>query len=90
MSEKAGMPLSGWLYDSASGLRPFHWFGFAEVPKLSPPNESLADWSHDAHELLFWVLLALVLVHAGAALYHHLFQRDATLLRMLPRRRGSP
>lgn len=84
------MPLSGWLYDSASGLRPLRWFGLAEVPKLSPPNESLADLSHDAHELLFWVLLALVLAHAGAALYHHLFQRDATLLRMLPRRRGSP
>ena len=49
------MPLSGWLYDSASGLRPLRWFGLAEVPKLSPPNESIAEWSHDAHELLFWV-----------------------------------
>jgi len=26
-----------------------------------------------------------VLAHAGAAFYHHLFQRDATLSRMLPR-----
>ena len=36
-------------------------------------------------KLLFWVLLALVAGHAAAALYHHFFQRDATLSRMLPR-----
>ena len=34
---------------------------------------------------LFWLLVALVAVHVGAALYHHLFRRDATLARMLPR-----
>ena len=36
-------------------------------------------------KLLFWALVLLALVHAAAALYHHLFQRDATLARMLPR-----
>ena len=80
------MPLSGWLYDSASGLRPFRWFGLAEVSKLSPPHEALADAMHETHELLFWVLIALVIGHAGAALYHHFVRRDATLARMLPRR----
>jgi cytochrome b561 len=84
------MPLSGWLYDSASGLRPFRWFGLVEMPKLSAPNESLSALSNDAHELLFWVLVALVALHAAAALYHHLVQHDATLTRMLPRRRGGP
>jgi cytochrome b561 len=80
------MPLSGWLYDSASGLRPLRWFGLAEVPKISPPSETVADAAHGAHEWLFWLLIALVLAHAGAALYHHFIQRDATLARMLPRR----
>ncbi|HJR74140.1 MAG TPA: cytochrome b [Luteimonas sp.] len=84
------MPLSGWLYDSSSGLRPFRWFGLVEVPKLSPPNESVRSLSHDAHETLFWVLAFLVVAHAGAALYHHLIQNDATLTRMLPRRRSKP
>lgn len=83
------MPLSGWLYDSSSGLRPFHWFGLVEVPKLAAPNESLADWSHDAHETLFLVILALATVHAAAAFYHHLFLRDDTLRRMLPVRRRA-
>lgn len=83
------MPLSGWLYDSSSGLRPFYWFGLVEVPKLAAPNESLADWSHDVHETLFLVIVALVTVHAAAAFYHHLFLRDVTLRRMLPGRRRT-
>ena len=81
------IPLSGWLYDSASGLRPFRFFGLFDMPKLVAPNEWLADQMREAHELLFWVLVVLVALHAGAAIYHHLFQRDDTLVRMLPRRR---
>lgn len=84
------IPLSGWLYDSASGLRPFRFFGLFDVPKLVAPDERLADQAHDAHELLFWVLVVLVALHAGAAFYHHLFQRDDTLARMLPRRKPAP
>ena len=81
------MPLSGWLYDSASGLRPFRWFGLFTMPKLTGPNEWLADRARDAHELLFLLLVALVVLHAAAALWHHLIVRDETLARMLPRRR---
>ena len=83
------IPLSGWLYDSASGLRPFRWYGLFDVPKLSPPDEALRNLSHEVHEWGFWVLLALVVAHAGAAFYHHFFQRDATLTRMLPRRSSA-
>ena len=83
------MPVSGWLYDSASGLRPFRWYGLFDVPKLSPPDQALRNLSHEVHEWGFWVLLALVVAHAGAAFYHHYFQRDATLIRMLPRRSSA-
>jgi cytochrome b561 len=38
----------------------------------------LHELTETVHETLFWLLILLVLVHAGAALYHHLFQRDAT------------
>jgi len=79
------IPLSGWLYDSASGLRPFRWFGLVDVPKLSGPDPQIVAASHALHEYGFWLLIAVVLAHAGAAFYHHLFQRDATLSRMLPR-----
>lgn len=84
------MPLSGWLYDSASGLRPLRWYGLVEVPKLSAPDEGLRELGHTAHEWLFWVLVALVILHVAAAFYHHIFQHDATLQRMLPRRRRAP
>ncbi len=83
------MPLSGWLYDSASGLRPFRWFGMFDMPKLVAPSESLSDLARNAHEWIFWGIVALVGLHAGAALYHHLFLRDITLLRMLPARRAT-
>lgn len=79
------IPLSGWVYDSASGLRPFRWFGLVDVPKLVAPDPGTVAISHAIHEYGFWLLIAVVLVHAGAALYHHFFQRDATLARMLPR-----
>jgi cytochrome b561 len=84
------MPLSGWLYDSASGLRPLRWFGWAEVPKLVAPDKALAERALDMHETLFLVLLALVVAHVAAALYHHVFLGDATLRRMLPQRRRPP
>jgi cytochrome b561 len=79
------MPLSGWLYDSASGLRPFKFFGLFNVPKLSAPDDHLRHLSHTVHEWGLYVLIVLVAMHAGAALFHHFFQGDATLVRMLPR-----
>ena len=79
------IPLSGWLYDSASDLRPFKLFGLVEMPKLAAPSEHLAHLSHRVHEYGFWLLVLVVCGHAGAALFHHFVQHDATLARMLPR-----
>jgi len=67
-----------------SSLRPFRWFGLFEMPKLSGPNEGLGELANSAHIGLFWIMIALVAAHAGAAFWHHLFQRDETLRRMLP------
>ena len=80
------MPLSGWLYDSANGLRPLRWFGVVRMPKLTSPDQDLAELAISAHEWLFWVLVLLVTAHVAAALYHHVFLQDATLRRMLPGR----
>ncbi len=78
------MPISGWLYDSASGLRALKFFGGFAVPKLVSPDPQIKDFSHGVHEWGAWLLIALILMHAGAALVHHLLQRDRTLWRMLP------
>lgn len=77
------MPLSGWLYNSASGF-PLRWFGLFSMPKLAGRDRDLAELAEKTHETLFLVLAALVTVHALAALKHHYFDRDRTLHRMLP------
>lgn len=35
------------------------------------------------HRMLTWSLLAVALIHAGAALWHHLVLRDDILRRMI-------
>jgi cytochrome b561 len=82
------MPLSGWLFNSAAGY-PLQWFKLFNLPAIAGRNEDLKAFAEAAHTTMFWILVALVLAHAGAAFYHHLFQSDDTLKRMLPRRRQA-
>lgn len=77
------MPLSGWLYNSASGF-PLRWFGLFALPKLSGYDAGVKAFALAAHEWLFIALAVIVAVHAAAALKHHYLDRDATLSRMLP------
>lgn len=81
------MPLSGWLFNSASGY-PLQWFTLFKLPALAGDDEALAALALQVHQTGFWLLLLLVAGHVAAALYHHLFLGDATLRRMLPARRG--
>lgn len=84
------MPLTGWLFNSASGY-PLQWFKQFNLPAIAGRSEDLAQTAIQLHEYGFWLLLLLVLAHAGAAFYHHLFQGDDTLRRMLPAlRRRTP
>jgi cytochrome b561 len=78
------MPLTGWLLNSAAGF-PLQWFGLFNLPDIAATDRDLHELAEDTHETLFLVLVAVALVHASAAIYHHLFQQDATLARMLPR-----
>jgi cytochrome b561 len=78
------IPLTGWIFNSAAGF-PMQWFGMVNLPPLTGRSTALRELSGSWHELLFWALIVLALVHAAAAIYHHLFQHDATLARMLPR-----
>ncbi|MBX3725439.1 MAG: cytochrome b/b6 domain-containing protein [Xanthomonadales bacterium] len=84
-----GMPLSGWLYNSASGF-PLRWFGLFPVPALSGRDSGLKDLAGEIHFALALLLVLVVIVHAGAALTHHFQHRDNVLRSMLPRlRRGA-
>lgn len=77
------MPLSGWVISSA-GKYPLSWFGLFAWPKLPVARDSaLAGAGHEFHEIGGWVLLALAIGHAAAALRHHFVLKDAILRRML-------
>lgn len=78
------LPISGWVVNSASGF-PLRWFNLLNLPAIAGKSEALHATAREVHELLFWTLAVLALVHTAAAIYHHLFQRDETLARMLPR-----
>lgn len=80
------MPLTGWWFNSAAGY-PLQWFEAFNLPPLAPEDKVQRALAGQLHEAGFWLLLLLVLAHAGAALIHHVVQRDDTLRRMLPRRR---
>ncbi|MCK7592074.1 cytochrome b [Pseudomarimonas salicorniae] len=77
------MPITGWLYNSASNFA-LRWFGLFSVPSISAPDPELKALAQDLHTWGFYLLAALFAVHLGAALKHHLVDRDATLTRMLP------
>lgn len=77
------LPLTGWLFNSAAGF-PLQWFGLFNLPDLAAADQGLRDLAGDLHETLFWALVLVALVHAAAAIHHHLFLQDATLARMLP------
>ena len=85
------VPLSGWLFDSASSLRPLVWWGLVEMPSLTGgADRDLKEIAEDAHESLFWILAFVAAGHAAAALFHHFHDRDEVLRRMLPGRRSTP
>ena len=78
------MPLTGWaMVSSPDATRPLSWFGLFDLPLL-PLSGGAADAGHSAHGVLGWLMLALVVLHVAAALYHHLVQRDHVLARMIP------
>jgi cytochrome b561 len=77
------MPLSGWLYNSASNF-PLKWFDLIKLPALSGPDRELKALAGDLHEALAITLVVLLTVHIGAALKHHFIDRDSIVRRMLP------
>ena len=75
-------PLTG-LGNTLFRGRPFALFAW-QVPALFAPNKAAAQMFHSIHEFGAWGLLALIGLHAAAALFHELILRDGVFQRMLP------
>lgn len=75
-------PLTGWMMLSG-GKRPIGFYWLFDFPKL-PIGKGLGGLGHEAHGVLAWMMLLLVVLHVGAALRHHFILRDSVLKRMMP------
>lgn len=77
------IPVSGWLMSSALGVQVVY-LGLIPLPDLVAKNKELGESLKALHGVLNLTLAALVFIHAGAALKHHIVERDDVLSRMLP------
>ena len=77
------IPLTGWLYSSATG-EPTVFLRLVLLPDLLATDEALAELLKFVHVMLNYTMLVLVIIHTAAALKHHVVDRDDVLSRMLP------
>lgn len=90
------LPLTGWVLVSASklGLPTLYWnlFQWPHLPlggMAAEAKAALEERFGTIHEFLAYATIGLLVVHIGAALKHHLVNRDDVLARMLPFLRRS-
>ncbi len=76
------IPLSGWLMNSAKNV-PFSLYRTIPWPALIGPDKVLGELFAEWHEGLVLALLALLVLHIAAALWHHFLKKDTVLLHML-------
>jgi cytochrome b561 len=82
------MPVVGYIANSAYGAStPF--FGLFNLPMIVEKNDELATQLFAIHRWVGRLVILIVLVHVGAALYHYFVLRDDVLKRMLPRAMGG-
>lgn len=82
-----GLPTLGYLLTCARTGR-IDWFGL-HLPALIERDRDLAESIEGWHGTLGWVMLALIGLHAAAALWHHHGRKDNVLRSMWPGRRRT-
>ena len=81
------MPVLGWLILSAAG-KPVPFFGL-QLPALIAEDKAFAKQLKEIHEIIGEFGYYLIGLHVLASLFHHYFQHDNTLVRMLPFKKTS-
>lgn len=79
------LPVSGWIINSAANV-PLKVFWLIPLPAITAPDKALADTMKLVHLGLVISLIAVLVIHIGAALRHHFVKRTDILVRMLPGR----
>ncbi|MBN9585659.1 MAG: cytochrome b [Afipia sp.] len=73
----------GWSHSGAHMPDYSSFFGLFRVPQFTSPDKTAARQYENWHIYMAYVLLALVVLHTLAALYHHFIRRDGVLVRMV-------
>ena len=73
----------GWAHSGARTPNYSDWFGLFHVPQITSPDREAARAWEDRHIWFAYVLLALIVIHLGAALWHHFVRRDRVAARMI-------
>jgi cytochrome b561 len=77
------LPLLGWAATNAHNVG-VRLFGLISLPWITEVDSEWADTLSDYHALGAWILLGMVVMHVGAAMFHHFIRRDTVLWAMLP------
>lgn len=75
------VPVIGVLL-SQTGGRPVSLFGLFDLPTVVGKDEPVHEVLEGLHAILAFLLMGLVVLHAGAAAWHHLVLKDDVLRRM--------
>lgn len=77
------MAVTGYVRVAAGGF-PIEMLDAIGMPRLAPRSDELAESAQTLHRYGRLVLIALIALHVGAALYHALVLRDGILRRIWP------
>lgn len=78
-----GLPISGYGTIATRG-RPVSFFGLFDIPPLFPVDKALHERFENAHEAMFKILLALLILHILGALKHQFLDRSRIFRRISP------
>jgi cytochrome b561 len=73
----------GWAHSGARTPDYSSWFGLFHVPQITSPDKAAAGAYEERHIFFAYVLLALIVLHLAAALWHHFIKRDRVAARMV-------
>lgn len=76
------LPILGWV--GISMFPALGTFGGLQIPALTAPDKAMSTQVLWVHGTLAYLLIVLIAMHIGAALFHHVIRGDNVLRRMLP------
>jgi cytochrome b561 len=76
------VPMLGWATANAHGVA-MNFLGLLPLPSIADADPDIADALTDYHVWGFYIMSALVVAHALAAIWHHSLRHDGVLLAMV-------